>query len=89
MKKYKIVENVSAKEEDQLGYYGVMLLNLIKKNKELYEEYKAENSLIDSIQYAEQKYIKDMDALIADGLNESTAREICWPEITAMLGVYK
>jgi hypothetical protein len=86
--KYKLVDNPNAAEEDQLGHYGVMLLNLIKAKPDLYQEYLQENSLIECIQKAERMYLDDMEALMAQGLNQSEAREIAWPDITAMLGVY-
>ncbi|MCW3108690.1 MAG: hypothetical protein JWQ09_3196 [Segetibacter sp.] len=78
---YKIVENP---ETENLGAEGVIILQLLKDhNKSLYQQLKADNQLIEQIQKWENGYLAQMDRLILAGLNQSEAREIAWPNITA------
>ena len=71
-------------EKQELGYNGGIIYDLIKAHKPiLFAQLTAEETLIPFIQRLEEDYKCEMLKLLRSGLNESEAREIAWPEITA------
>lgn len=85
--KYIIVPNANAEEEDQLGYYGVQLLNAIRTKPRLYQQMKENNTLIEEIRLAEELFDSQMTSMIHSGIDQLTALEIVWLEITAIFGL--
>ena len=75
-------------EPDDLGINGQIILTLLEDyGKRIYQQLKAENILIRQIKAWEDEYNEAMSKLILSGFNQSEAREIAWPEITAKFGM--
>lgn len=80
--------SITDAETEGLGYNGIIIYKLIKEhNRELYRKLKAQNKLVELVGEWEDDYNQQMRTLIRSGLNESEAREIAWPEISARFGL--
>ncbi|MGG9970921.1 hypothetical protein ACQ33O_03910 [Ferruginibacter sp. SUN002] len=73
--------------KDDLERDGQILYDLIKTYKKtLYRNLKKSGTLFFEIREAELQYQKDKKELVEAGHNDSTAREILWPEVVAQFG---